>query len=103
MYIVGLDKADLQRLFLVHVLLYESGDVIRKHTWTARHRCCRGCIKHLDQPSVMQYANETVVELNVPAVFVLFFLMFKITCEMHGARLSDNTCARYVVFLSVDI
>lgn len=86
MYIVGLDKANLQRLFLVYVL-YESGDVIRKHTWTARHRCCRGCIKHLDQPSVMQYVNETVVELNVPAVFVLFFLCSKshVKCMGHDS------------------
>lgn len=96
MYIVGLEKANLQPTFLVHVLP-ESSDVIRKHTWTARHRCCTGCIKHLTQPSVLQYVNETVVQcascfLSPPRV------------QNHEKWMGhDNTHARYVVYLSVDI
>ena len=48
--------------------LPESSDVIRRHTWSARHGSCRGCIEHMNQPRVMQYVNETVVEVNLPAV-----------------------------------
>lgn len=47
----------------------------------------------MNQPRVMQYVNETVVEVNVPAVF--FWVFFKIACEIHGARLSDETCTLY--------
>lgn len=64
--------------------LPESSDVIRRHTWTARHGSCRGCIKHMNPTK-----GNAICKWN-SCWSEWACCCFKIAWETHRTRLTEN-------------